>query len=156
MQKEHAEELVRQGRVLARHTRAGESIVLGAVGAIGYHCDLVVYDRYGLVTREVAERPVREDRKVSPGHDRKVGRKVFLDRDPTYLDYRLVPATRPDEIRAAFLTWGKRRFANYAPACVDLASEGSGDEVLLLYRRMSAGEDAEAWRRLEQEFPELR
>lgn len=156
MQKEHAEELVRQGRVLARHTQPGESIVLGAIGAIGYHCELIVFDRYGLVTREVAERPVREDRKVSPGHDRKVGRKVFLERNPTYLDYRLVPATRQGEIREALETWGKRRFANYAPARIDLPDEGSGEEVLLLYRRMSPGEDQEAWRRFEQEFPELR
>lgn len=152
MQKEHAQELVRQGHVLARNTQPGESLVTGAIGAIGYTCDLVIYDRYGLVTRDVAERAVRDDRKVSPGHDRKVGREAFVERNPTYLDYRLVPATRMEEMRETLELWGRKRFANYAPARIDLPDEGSGVEVLLFYRRMNAGEDVEAWRRVEQEL----
>lgn len=73
------------GRLVAEHTSPGESLVLGGIGAIGYYSDLFIYDRYGLVTREVALRELPEDHKLkSPGHDKGVGREFFLDKDPTW------------------------------------------------------------------------
>lgn len=92
------------GRALRRHTRAGESIILGNIGAIGYESELWIYDVFGLVSPEV----VREDAELvraSPGHDHRVAPAFFFDRKPTYLNaYIGNVATReterlPDEWR---------------------------------------------------------
>ena len=82
---EQAREWVDLGKALALVSRPGDSIVCGAVGAIGYHSGLSVFDQNGLVTRAVAERPALSERR-SPGHDKTVPRDFFLDRNPTYLD----------------------------------------------------------------------
>ena len=85
------------GRALARLERPGESIVLAAIGAIGYRCELVVHDRFGLVDREVARRAAPHAR-ASPGHDRGVGIEFFLARRPTYLGAWIAPASaRPED-----------------------------------------------------------
>ena len=68
---------------LATIEAPGDSIVLGAIGAIACHSDLFVYDRYGLVTREVAMREVSGGRNRSPGHDKHVPITYFLDDEPT-------------------------------------------------------------------------
>ena len=70
------------GRALALHTDPEDSIVLGAIGAAGYHSDRFVYDRYGLVTRGVE--PEDGDRLSSPGHDLVVPRTFFRKFKPTY------------------------------------------------------------------------
>ena len=70
--------------VIARHTRPGESMVLDAVGALGYRTELELFDMYGLVSPEVARRgapPVR----ASAGHDLKVEPEFFLERQPDYI-----------------------------------------------------------------------
>ena len=86
------------GRALDRHTNADESIILGGIGAVGYHCDLFIYDTYGLVTPEVVEQGhVWEG--ASPGHDLRVNPPFFFDRKPTYLAAYLTPegGVAPDE-----------------------------------------------------------
>jgi len=72
------------GRALARHTKPGESIVMDAIGAVGYYSDLFIYDQYGLVDREAAGRETAPGRRSS-GHDRLVEVEHFLPRAPTYL-----------------------------------------------------------------------
>lgn len=71
---------------LKRISKPGDSLVYGAIGAIGYYSELFIYDRYGLVSREVALRERREDEPLrSPGHDGEVSRGFFLPQRPTFL-----------------------------------------------------------------------
>jgi len=89
--KAQAQEWRDLGRVVAHMTEPGDSIVFSAVGAIGYFSRLFVFDRNGLVTREVA---LREPLAVptSPGHDKTVGPTFFLKDDPTILEAHFLPA----------------------------------------------------------------
>ena len=52
----NADEFALRGRALGASFRPGDSVVSGAVGAIGYYGDVVVLDVFGLVDREVAQR----------------------------------------------------------------------------------------------------
>ena len=67
--KDRAERWSVLGRALAVHTREGESIVMGTIGAAGYYSRLFIYDRRGLVTPEVNETPVPSGQRATPGHD---------------------------------------------------------------------------------------
>ncbi len=73
------------GLALKEHSKPGDSLVIGAVGAVGYYSELFIYDRFGLVTREVALLPRGDPGLRSPGHEFKVSRSFFVDRHPTYL-----------------------------------------------------------------------
>ena len=73
------------GRALGVHAPPNASVVFGAVGAIGYFSGLFVYDRNGLVTREVAMREPHTELR-SPGHDKVVPPEFFSKYKPTYLD----------------------------------------------------------------------
>lgn len=77
------------GKGLAQVAGPGDSIAVGAIGAIGYDSGLVVYDRNGLVDREVAAQPASEEAR-SAGHDKRVPRAFFLDRNPTIFQALLV------------------------------------------------------------------
>lgn len=107
------------GRAIHRHTEPGDSIVHGAVGAVGYFSERFVYDRNGLVTREVALRDPRPGRN-SPGHDKTVPKEYFLQHAPTYIDVFLwpkqgmgPPPRDPSRLRGPFPTearnpdWGE-------------------------------------------------
>lgn len=72
-----------QGKALALFVQPGESMSLGAIGAMGYYSRLELYDSYGLVTPSVID-SVEPIEKSSPGHDRRVGPMFFNDRHPTY------------------------------------------------------------------------
>ncbi|MDG1051522.1 MAG: hypothetical protein P8R46_15035 [Planctomycetota bacterium] len=79
------------GRALAQHAPPGSSLVYGAVGAIGYHSNLFIHDRNGLVTREVAMRPAHAQLR-SPGHDKVVPADFFMRYNPTFVDAGLCAA----------------------------------------------------------------
>jgi hypothetical protein len=73
------------GRALALHTEEGESIVQGAIGAIGYYSNLFIYDQMGLVNRDVVRRiKVNPKRLSMPGHDRVAPSRFFARYHPTY------------------------------------------------------------------------
>lgn len=76
---------LKQGEALAQVGGPGDSVVLGAIGAASYPHDLHVYDRFGLVTREVAQREGESARRHSPGHDKAVPATWFLGEAPTFL-----------------------------------------------------------------------
>lgn len=76
------------GRALKKHAPSDASLVYGAVGAIGYYSNLFIYDRNGLVTREVALREPHEQLR-SPGHDKTVPAAFFAKYRPTYLQVGL-------------------------------------------------------------------
>lgn len=73
------------GTALAEVAKPGDSLVMGAVGAVGYASDLKIFDQYGLVTPEVARRHARPRQDHSPGHDKYVPVNYFLKDEPTWL-----------------------------------------------------------------------
>lgn len=83
--KTRAEDWAVAGRALRDHVQPGESLVAGAIGALGYYSGLFIYDRNGLVTREVAMRKPNKDLR-SPGHDKVVPRNFFFKYRPTYIN----------------------------------------------------------------------
>jgi arabinofuranosyltransferase len=83
------------GRALALHTKPGESMVIGNIGAFGYFpSNLVVYDTQGLTNREELQ-PLDPNAREMPGHDRKVVMSTFEKYKPTYLTARIVDSVDP-------------------------------------------------------------
>ena len=91
---ENAQRWTKLGKALAEHTAPGESLVLGTIGAVGFHSDLHIYDTFGLVNRLGHELEVRRQRR-SPGHDRPIPLDHFLRLDPHYVAADLVPRQQP-------------------------------------------------------------
>jgi len=86
------------GRALALFTQPGESMVLGNIGAFGYYPEnLVVYDTHGLTNRDPLA-PVDPEARELPGHDRKVDMGAFAERNPTYLNARIVDSRAPFDV----------------------------------------------------------
>lgn len=77
----------RRGRILAEQLPSGASIVLSAVGGIGYHTDLHVYDRNGLIERR-AKRGEKSDGRL-PGHDQTAPLSDYLQYKPDVLYFRI-------------------------------------------------------------------
>jgi len=88
-----AEEWGVVGRDLARLSRPDASVVAGAVGALGWHSRRRIFDRHGLLSREVAALPPAPERR-SPGHDTFVGPEFFLAERPTFLEVGIWPRER--------------------------------------------------------------
>jgi hypothetical protein len=79
------------GLALKRISKPGDSIVVGAIGSLGYYSELFIYDRFGLVTREVALNPRAADEPLrAPGHDGKVSRTFFLEEHPTFVTHTVI------------------------------------------------------------------
>ncbi len=91
--KEDAAAWATQGRMLARIARPGDSLVIGTIGAVGYHSGLVIHDRMGLVNREELEQDDDAPRR-SAGHERRVPYATLAAKRPTFLESRFVPADR--------------------------------------------------------------
>ncbi len=93
------------GRALKEHAREGDSIVLGAIGAIGYESGIRIHDRNGLIDPAVT-RIAERVRGRSAGHERRVSRQRFLrpplNREPTWFGVRAVKRhlSSPDEFAA--------------------------------------------------------
>jgi hypothetical protein len=97
-----AAELSMVGKAFAEYAQAGDSVVAGAIGALGYYSNLRIYDRIGLVNREVAEwvrngprngpLPFPEHGVTLPLLDEKgqVRADFFLDEQPTYLLFGVI------------------------------------------------------------------
>ena len=78
-----AEELTVLGRALGKHTKPGESLIAGSIGAVSYYSELFIYDTVGLVNAEVAHR--RPRRGARPGwFSKRVNPTFFLKYRPTY------------------------------------------------------------------------
>jgi hypothetical protein len=138
-----------KGQTLARVAAPDATIVQIAIGAVGYYSGLELYDRQGLVTREVALRP-HEGPLRTPGHDKLVPTEFFLDREPTYLNAAVIEQ-RENAIQK-LTKWGARAFDDYLPEIVRV-DEALGSERwrwLVLLRRIRPGEDREAaWSAIE-------
>ena len=98
-QRQNTESRAALGRALRRYTQPGESLVQGAIGAVGYYSRMFLYDKYGLVNREVSRREQRseEDRSGDrpPGHLKGVAPRFFLKYRPTYVEATLVGREKP-------------------------------------------------------------
>ena len=80
-----------RGQALAQIADPGDVVVAAAVGAVGYYSDLEVLDQHGLVTKEVAYRPIPAGPlKTSPGHDKHVEPEFFAKYEPRFLFARAV------------------------------------------------------------------
>ncbi len=163
------------GRALAGYASPGDSLVVGAIGNIGYYSDLIIYDTYGLVTRDVAEltmeavdalrrqenpslgaSPVRR----SPGHDKAIPSSFFLDRQPTYIYVTGLDATDLESQVLSRVTYFRERsqYAEYVPDVVVMqgTEPREAGRVLLVVRRLRASEDPEqAWSEFVSRLHEL-
>lgn len=138
--------LARLGEVLADHSRPGETIVVGALGAEGYYSGLDAYDQYGLVTPSVAHMAA-PDTLGSPGHDKEVPLWFFVEERPTYLFASLMADPVASQEYARDLQ-GRGLSAVYAPELVSLGVIAEGGVPLWLFRfRLIDGDPDEAWAR---------
>lgn len=134
------------GKALNAHTKPGETLIVGAIGALGYHSQLYLYDTLGLVDEGVGLGPSDPARR-SPGHDKEVPPWHFLDRNPTYFagteiisseaPYRGIPVTALSnpELKAIFrmefidldigIPNAQLRLVRYLPPQVQAEPEGS-------------------------------
>jgi hypothetical protein len=139
----------RFGKTMGGVSEPGDSLVLGAIGAVGYHSDLFIYDRYGLVTREVAVREVsRSVAGRSPGHDKEVSPSFFLDDEPTFLRAEFLGTRRglkgaESELRS----WRAKADikARYAPEIRSAVVDGETLYVVVLARTDDAAAVWEEW-----------
>lgn len=147
------------GLALRDYARPGDSLVVGAIGAVGYYSGLFIYDRFGLVSREVALLPRGDGPLRSPGHDVKVSRGFFLDRHPTFLVFDVIKSS---ELRERVIgqanewrSWSPGLWRRYVPDFMPLG-EGSVEKegrLLMVYRAIEE-EPSDAIRELER--PERR
>lgn len=93
---DHTEAWADKGKALASYADPGETYVAAAIGNVGYYSELFIYDRNGLVTREVAMIPWNGELR-SPGHDKTVEPDFFLPLKPDILDSKLVYGPRVKE-----------------------------------------------------------
>lgn len=84
-----------RGLALKQIADPGDSTVEDAIGATGYYSDLYIYDRFGLVDREVARKSIgKGGLRLSAGHDRFVPMSHFLKYKPTIIRRRVVSGPR--------------------------------------------------------------
>jgi hypothetical protein len=146
--KGNAKRWAQLGAALHQIEQPGESIVLGAVGAVGYFCELHVFDRYGLVSPDVARRDVGSIKGHSPGHDKEVPVTFFLDREPTFLHAELVKGTKPlSDLRRQMADWvdSPAVRAGWGPVRYDVTVGGKAYTLAVLRR---VDDPAAAWRSL--------
>jgi arabinofuranosyltransferase len=151
--KGNAKRWAQLGHALSQVEAPGESIVLGAVGAVGYFCELQVFDRYGLVSPDVARRDGGSIKGHSPGHDKEVPVTYFLDREPTFLHAELVKGSRPlGDLRRQMADWvdSAEVRAGWGPVRYDV-KVGAKAYTLLVLRRLD--DPAAAWRSLTTPAP---
>lgn len=146
---EHTDNWAEKGRALNRVTEPGESFVAGAIGNVGYYApDLVIFDRNGLVTREVAQQPW-DGTLRSPGHDKTVDTTWFLPWKPDIWSAIVFegPALKPKaETALAILDAEEAREHGYAPV-VEVLREKTRrhpPKVIVLVRRMPDAEAVDA------------
>ena len=153
--RQNAERWSRVGAALAQVAHPTDSIVLPAIGAIGYYSRLHVYDCHGLVSPEVVAAGNDEERARSPGHDRHVPVTYFLDRDPMFLYadvWKGVPGLRriPERVE----TWRDPELeSRYAPRVYPVTLDGEDVWWLLVLERTDHAEPV--WDEFEGELERL-
>ena len=143
-----------QGRYLKKHTHEGESIVCSAIGAVGYYSGLHVYDRFGLVDRDVRNRRA-DSSTMMAGHDRVVSYGYFLDRKPDIIIADFLPESM---LESRFDNFSSSPLSKqYAPV-MEKVDSGIFNEpaYLIMMRRLQEGTDpADAWKRARQRLKDI-
>ncbi len=145
-QKENLEGFVKRGRALAQVAEPEHAVVAAAVGAVGYHSGLEVFDQHGLVTAEVGYRPVPEGPLTrSPGHDKHVEPEYFVKYEPTFLYARAVQGKlAAGRMKDTLEQWSVDPLVmdRYVPDFYEVAIPGEPKRTfLLVVRRRAAHED---------------
>ncbi|MEM7516921.1 MAG: hypothetical protein AAF368_08370 [Planctomycetota bacterium] len=78
----------RIGRALALAAEPTDTLVYGAIGAVGYESGMEIYDRNGLVTPKAAKYEGEQwiTGHDTAGHERRLARSFFFEDNPTFLD----------------------------------------------------------------------
>ena len=138
---------------LKQHFEPKDSVVTGAVGALGYYSGLHIYDKYGFVDRLVAMRELdASDALRMPGHDKRVDEGFFLHLEPTIIKFEIIDGPPPDRenpeyplarrirLRAKELQqWGRPSipiWRRYAPKVIPLKPSPGGSRKALLILRL--------------------
>lgn len=139
-----------QGKALGLFTRAGESIIVGPIGNIGYYSELTIYDMFGL-TSVVDQRVIQKRRLRSPGHDVRIPPGYFLSKKPTYYTSALSLKTRMKSFYKRKHKYPRR----YAPVVHRVPPDiiPGGEHYLILLRRFPSQEAVEArWKEYVEEW----
>jgi len=141
----HADHWKEKGLALGAYAQPGERYVAAAIGNIGYFSDVFIYDRNGLVNREVAEQPWSGELR-SPGHDKVVDRSFFLKMKPDILDSKLLHAgANKKQMDANLREMEAFRFRKqYYPELFQWKSPRGVRKVLLVLRRAEDQDQAKA------------
>jgi hypothetical protein len=132
--KRRAERWSLLGKALKAHSEPGDSLVSPAIGAVGYYSGLFIYDRQGLVTREVGLRRASGAARRSAGHDKSVPPTFFRSHRPTYLRAHLAASPRERDALLRQLE-GLSGHGYRAEAIALSASEGFPDGFALVVLR---------------------
>ena len=162
-QKNNAVGWARRGQALKAYAKPGETLVAETIGAVGYYSDLFIYDQSGLVNREVARRPVRDEILSTPGHDKMVSVGFFLKYKPTYLSAVLSESVSRDFLVRMVLIKGselkaRRLEREYVPAFswTRLVNAEGVPVYLIVLKRIPPGVTAaEAWEAHERDVAAL-
>jgi len=147
-QRRFTEDFTALGRALSRHTKLGESLIAGSIGAVGYYTELFIYDTFGLANVEVAHREIPPGSVGAIIHDKSVPRSYFLKYRPTYYSARILELRSDSRVRAGpdgRVRLGKRFEGLRSPEARALyeavgyllpaGEKGGGRKVLLLHVR---------------------
>jgi arabinofuranosyltransferase len=145
---EHVATWSEKGRALKLYAKPRERYVAAAIGALGYYSDIYIYDRNGLVNREVAMQPWNGELR-SPGHDKVVDRSFFFDKEPELLDSKVIGGPRlKAQIKAALREMEAAPVREtYYPEMVEVdvtPANGPRPRYLLVLRRASSKAESEA------------
>jgi arylsulfatase A-like enzyme len=140
-QRQNAQRWTELGQALKLNSEPGESLVFGVIGAVGYYSELIIYDRKGIVNREVALE-IEANPQQSAGHEKHAPISFFESKQPTYIVAKILPAraATPIELRRRF-----RRLLQTHPEDAYLLNE-SESEVLKLPPAGESVEERVLWR----------
>lgn len=157
-QRENSEGFMYRGLALSQVADRGDAVVAAAVGAIGYFSDLEILDQHGLVTKEIAYRPVPDGPLTeSPGHDKHVRPEFFAKYEPRFLYARaLWGRLAAGKMKDTMEQWDvdPSVTSRYVPDIYEVSLPGKEHRAfLLVVRRLEPGENpSEQW----AAFPERR
>jgi arabinofuranosyltransferase len=122
------------GQSLATVASQSQSMVIGAIGAKGYYSKLHVYDKNGLVTRDVREAAAMQGR--SSGHDRALPFSYFLKYEPDYIAVNLVPQERIPtwrrQLESIHRTFPPQYYSEYSFYTIPLKEEFRGQNMFIV------------------------
>lgn len=152
-QRENSDGFTERGLALAQVADDADVVVAAAVGAVGYWSGITVLDQHGLVTKEVAYRPMPDGPLTqSPGHDKHVDPEYFVKYEPRFLYARAVDGKlAAGRMKDTIDQWEIKEFVKdrYVPDFYEVTIPDQTERTFLLVIRLrQPGEDsAQVWYR---------